>query len=429
MDPSRARLAWVIIAGAVGALIYVALTFSWFGLILWEVAPVFLVPSLIGIAWAARRVVWTRRGRVPKLKPKLKPKPKLVAFTLVVNVGFCVFAVVPVALVPTLGAQFETELARVLGTDYWDRVPLQYQDRTKRAGRYFDNRDFRAFFNREVVVERDVAYGNGSFQRLDRYEAPGIPGAAKPGLVFIHGGGSLEYSDAKASATSKWACTYYASLGFVAFSVEYTSATVEPFPRAVRDCLQAIAFIKGHAATYHVDPSALVLLGPSRGGHLVTLCSLVPYHQDPWWHARGANYTPAEAGVACVVDFYGAVDPAYPFENRGFLKSRNPILFNGTPETQPARYAKHAVKNYVHAAGPPTLVMHGTVDGMVQVGESRELVAAMTRAGQPHAYLEVPFGQHGFDAVPGTAGNQLAYYFAPRFILATLFPAASRLPG
>ena len=58
---------------------------------------------------------------------------------------------------------------------------------------------------------------------------------------------------------------------------------------------------------------------------------------------------------------------------------------------------------------------------MVWAGESRGLHKKLNKENVFNIYLEINFGQHGFDAVPGTAGNDLAYYFIPRFILLVLY--------
>ena len=217
-------------------------------------------------------------------------------------------------------------------------------------------------------------------------------------------------------------CTYFASLGFVSFSIEYTSALVKPFPQGVKDMRKAIVHIKRNAEKYDIDNESIALMGPSRGGHLVTLCAYTGANNDSWWQEHGGNYTVEDLEVACVVDLYGAVDPFYPAKHgNNFLARRNEILFDGTPEEKEKLYRKHTVKNYVSDNCPPTLILQGTQDRMVWPGESRELHKELNKENVFNIYLEINFGQHGFDAVPGTAGNDLAYYFIPRFILLVLY--------
>ncbi|MHA1732956.1 MAG: alpha/beta hydrolase [Promethearchaeota archaeon] len=411
---------WFFFSGALLSVAYVVNAFGWFGLVFWEVAYAFLPASLAGAAWAARRIQGVRRGRVAQYRHHL------VVFALVSSVGFSAFAVVPWASLESVGRRFEAEFEGAFGADYWERIPAAYRGRLKEPGSFVQGGDLRHFSASGLTVRTDVPYGSGAYQRMDVYEDESIEGADKPAVIVVHGGGSTTFST-KDDLTYQWTCRYFAHLGFVAFSVEYTPAKVKPFPEGVRDVRTAIAHVKREAPRYHVDDGNVVLFGSSRGGHLVTLAAYTGVNdagEDSWWRENGGNFTADELRVACVVDLYGAVDPEYPFQHRGFLASRNEIIFGGTPDQLPDTYAEHDVANFLGPACPPTLVVHGTVDGMVQVGESRGLVEGMVDAGVPHVYLEVPTGQHGFDAVPGTAGNSLAYYFVPRFVLLVLAGAS-----
>ena len=46
---------------------------------------------------------------------------------------------------------------------------------------------------------------------------------------------------------------------------------------------------------------------------------------------------------------------------------------------------------------PPTLLIHGAREEVVPVAQSRTLAAALERAGNRVAYLELPWSAHGFD--------------------------------
>lgn len=354
----------------------------------------------------------------------MKYRQKLIAAILIVNIIFSIFAILPFFFVSPLGTQFDAKFQDVLGEDYWEDIPEKYRNLLKIQGNYYDRRDVSYFRNRDITVTADIKYGNDTYQLFDMYEDEGIEESDKPAIIQVHGGGSTT-SAKKNGINMVWACNYFASLGFIAFSVEYTPAPIDPFPKGVEDVRRAIAFIKRNADKYNIDNESIVLMGNSRGGHLVTLAAYTGINEDKWWLENGGNFTASELEVACVVDLYGAVDQFYSFEHNGFLASRNEIIFDGTPDIKEEIYEKHTTKNFVSDKCPPTLIMHGTIDQIVQVGESQGLVEELENKGVKYVYLEVPFGQHGFDAVPGTAGNLLAYYFIPRFILHTLYASKS----
>ena len=388
--------------------------FGVYGLIWWEVAYYLLIPCILGAIWAYKRIIHVKKLRIPKYKHKL------VAFSLFVFIGFSVFAVIPFAYVQPLGDQFERKFEEKFG-DYWQNIPGEYRKRLKSPGNYFDNKDYGYFRNRNVTVKKDIKYGGGEYQIMDKYEDKTIKGDDKPALIWVHGGGTARGSSKEETGGIR-ACTYFASLGFVSFSLEYTSALVKPFPQGVKDVRKAIVHIKRNADKYDIDNESIALMGPSRGGHLVTLCAYTGANNDSWWQEHGGNYTVEDLEVACVIDLYGAVNPFYPAKHgNNFLARRNEVLFDGTPEEKEKIYEKHTVKNYISDDCPPTLIIQGSFDRMVWPGESRELHRELNKEDVLNIYLEVDFGQHGFDAVPGTAGNNLAYYFIPRFILLVLY--------
>ena len=83
-------------------------------------------------------------------------------------------------------------------------------------------------------------------------------------------------------------------------------------------------------------------------------------------------------------------------------------LMGARPEDAPAAYRAASPLTYVGPGVPPTLVVHGDHDQVVPVEQSRELVAALGRAGAEHAYVELPFANHGFDQVWGAVTTQSA---------------------
>jgi len=396
------------------AIIYLINIFSPFGLIFWEIAFIFLIPNLIVIIWATRRIIGVKKRRIQKYRHYF------VGFTLIVALIFSIFSVIPFFYINPLGVQFETKFIARFGENYFSKIPEKYRAYLKSPGNYYDLKDIGNFLNQELDVEYDIAYGSETYQKFDKYEDLSISESNKPTVIVVHGGGSTTFAS-KTSLNYVMACRYFASLGFVTFSIEYTPGPISPFPKGVTDVMKAIVHIKNNAITYNIDNQSITLFGSSRGGHLVTQCAYTCYNNDTWWQSNGGNYTAEEIKVACVIDLYGAVDQVYEYEQNGWLYSRNQILFGGTYEERQTLYEKHTVKNYVYKDCPPTLIIHGTIDRMVLIGESRELASALKDVGADFIFLEVPFGQHGFESVPSTPGNTIAYYFIPRFILLTLY--------
>ena len=77
--------------------------------------------------------------------------------------------------------------------------------------------------------------------------------------------------------------------------------------------------------------------------------------------------------------------------HRGVLEQ----LFGGPLEDSGNLPAQASPVQYVDAGDPPVLIVHGTADETVYVGQSRRLVRALETAGVKVEYHEVEGGGHG----------------------------------
>jgi acetyl esterase len=117
----------------------------------------------------------------------------------------------------------------------------------------------------EAEVTRNVRYGDGPCQRLDIYRPRGVEGPL-PTLFYVHGGGFRILSK-----DSHWMFGYgFAAMGFCVVSIDYRLAPKNPFPAAVEDAADALAWIVAHGGEYGADVSRLVYAGESAGANLVS---------------------------------------------------------------------------------------------------------------------------------------------------------------
>lgn len=94
--------------------------------------------------------------------------------------------------------------------------------------------------------------------------------AARPALVYFHGGGwvfgTLDQYDPLCAALA-------ARLGFTVFSVDYRLAPEHRYPAAIDDACSGYLYIYEHAAELGVDPTRIAVGGDSAGGNLAAaLC-------------------------------------------------------------------------------------------------------------------------------------------------------------
>jgi acetyl esterase/lipase len=216
-----------------------------------------------------------------------------------------------------------------------------------------------------------------------------------PLIIWVHGGAWLGGSKANPPALQ------FLSRGYAVASINYRLSQHAPFPAQIEDCKSAIRFLRAHAKEYNIDPERIGVWGESAGGHLVALLGTsggnVPLAGD---HPQNANQSDR---VQCVVDFFGPTDllqiPAmagpdvkYDFNGPNSLLTR----FLGGPMNTKQHLATIANPiTHISKDDPPFLIVHGTADPIVPIGQSKILNDALKKAGIESEMISVKGAGHG----------------------------------
>ena len=222
-------------------------------------------------------------------------------------------------------------------------------------------------------------------ERLDLYVRHGRDlKVRQPGVLFIHGGGftggdKAEYRSASVSAD-------LARAGYVVVSCNYAlGSKTDPsvWPRNIADCRAAVRWMRANADALGLDPARIAVAGGSAGGYLALMVGLSDDRAGP----GGDPAAKHSAKVSAVIDMYGVTD--FSKHGRGDIP--------GVPADRqwtflPARQAD--------AGDPPVLILHGTADTTVALGQSELMVAALAKAGVDHEYVVVEGAPHTFDLRP-----------------------------
>ena len=214
-----------------------------------------------------------------------------------------------------------------------------------------------------------IAYASGPGQSLWVFPPADLPGEARPAIVLIHGGGWVSGGADVFFPHAR----YFASRGMVALSIDYRLIKPEGpgMQECVDDCRAALAYIRSHAAELGVDPAKIAVMGDSAGGHLAAVLGTIP----------GGGQLPA-AMILCnpIVDL---TDPAWISSVIGgpaLEKKAPPEARIPTPaQTELAKAL--SPQFHVRPNLPPTLLMHGTEDHVVNPDQIRRFAEAMTTAG------------------------------------------------
>jgi triacylglycerol lipase len=116
-----------------------------------------------------------------------------------------------------------------------------------------------------LTVTRDLKYGPHERNVLDVFTTT-APGAGKPVVVFVHGGGFAR-GDKRTEGTP-----FYDNIGLwavganlVGVTMNYRLAPQSTWPSGIEDLTAAVAWLKANVSRYGGDPSRIVLWGHSAG--------------------------------------------------------------------------------------------------------------------------------------------------------------------
>ena len=255
----------------------------------------------------------------------------------------------------------------------------------------------------DVSYRRDVVYGHKDGMALvyDVITPDNANGAA---IVFMVSGGW--YSRWAPTETWAQAFGFGAELdaGFTVIPVFHGSAPRYHVPDAYADVSRAIRHIKLNADQYGIDPNRIGVTGGSAGGHLSLMLGLDSDNGDATSRdeiMRGNNR------VATVVAYFPPVDlrtirgPSERFPALDFAEeladSVSPIL-------------------HVDSQDPPTLLIHGDADELVDISNSRDMFAELQRQGVESEFVTIPGGQHGFRGENATKANALRLAWFKKYL-------------
>lgn len=259
-----------------------------------------------------------------------------------------------------------------------------------------------------------VEYGRGGDQPLllDLHLPAEFKGP-RPGLIFIHGGAW--------SGGEREIYHYYtkrlAQQGYVAATISYRLSGVAPFPAAVHDCKCAVRWMRAMADQYQIDPQRIAVLGGSAGGHLAMM---VGYNNDPNLEGDG-GHPGISSRVSAVVNFYGPSDLTTEA-----ARQADPVRkFLGGPFDQRTKlYEQASPLRHLDANDPPTLIIHGTLDELVDIQQSDHLAERLHQLGVPFVYDRLSGWPHTLDVAAPV--NQHCLELMQTFLQAALERVESR---
>ena len=233
-----------------------------------------------------------------------------------------------------------------------------------------------------IKVERDVVFlAPDREEKLDLYRPEkNETGQTLPAVVIIHGGGWVNGD--KGRKREFVTGTTLAKAGYLAVSVNYETRKGKRWPGNLHDCKNAVRWLRKNSKELGVDSSNIGVIGGSAGGHLALM---VAYTGDHPKLSPEDLYPGVSDKVSACVDMYGITnlltrkvtdDKGVPTDE---LKEHR--LFKKDRVKGVAMWRNASPVNHINEDSPPTLIFHGTRDTTVDRDQSKELHAALQKAG------------------------------------------------
>ncbi|XZE53836.1 alpha/beta hydrolase [Planctomycetaceae bacterium SH139] len=236
-------------------------------------------------------------------------------------------------------------------------------------------------------ITKDVVYGHKAGMALT-YDVIRQPeksnGAA---VIFMMSGGWVSSWIEPESFVSPALPAAFASFpqlvekGYALVIMRHGSAPYFKVPDAVEDVTKGLEHVRSSAARFGFDPARIGVFGASAGGHLSLMASAAPKYGELTSEDR------SKQRIAAAVAYFPPVD----------LRE----LFNLSGQFPALDFDRDEAENvspllYVTADDPPTLLVHGDADRLVQLSHSKRYLAALEAAKVPADLMVFEGVGHGF---------------------------------
>ncbi|MGN0967955.1 MAG: alpha/beta hydrolase fold domain-containing protein [Oscillospiraceae bacterium] len=243
----------------------------------------------------------------------------------------------------------------------------------------FLNSGYRKYF--------DLAYGNVSNdQKLDLWLPDEPASGPYPVILYFHGGGFR--GGAKRENQSEPALRAL-ERGYAVADVDYRKSGEAIFPAMLQDAKAAVRFLRANAAQYDLDGARFAAWGASCGGWIVSMLGVTSGRTE--FDEAGRTNPEQSDAVQAVVDWCGPcgnfllTDPDLEESgvgepNHTAADSMEGLFMGGCLTEMPERCRLAAPGTYVCSDMPPVLIVHGKLDPVVAVQQSRRFYEEIVRA-------------------------------------------------
>ena len=242
-----------------------------------------------------------------------------------------------------------------------------------------------------VDVIPDVVYGHkdGMALTFDVFK-PKVHGNGAA-VVFMVSGGWISNYVPPDQALPRYQALLDA--GFTIITLRHGGSPKYLIPEIVADVRRGVRFIRYNAKTWGVDANRLGVYGGSAGGHLSLMIGLAADNGDA---TAKEDFMKESDRVAAVVAYFPPVDL------RPLARGLNPAPTGSVLDRFPAlNFEKEKAADYspivfVTPDDPPTLLIHGDKDQLVNISNSQIIFDAFKKNNVKTDFITIPGAGHGF---------------------------------
>jgi acetyl esterase/lipase len=222
----------------------------------------------------------------------------------------------------------------------------------------------------------DVPYGGDPLQKMDVYY-PNEKKPVYPALILVHGGGFIQCDKRDWHLYPGF---HALAEGFALVSVNYRLSPKNPYPAAIEDLKNAVAFLRKNSASLLLDHCNFFLYGTSAGGNLVSITGLDGAASAGTERDYHVN---AVAALCPLINFENYfIDPG----NRLFallppVRSAFRRYLGAMPAKDPGRIKAADADSHIAPGAPAFYIQHGEDDRGVSPNQSVNFYQKLKQSG------------------------------------------------
>jgi len=241
----------------------------------------------------------------------------------------------------------------------------------------------------ELIDENyDIEYAsvNGKSLFLDYY-IPEDSTGSEPVIIWIHGGAFCSGTKFQVSSSA----IKIAEEGYAVLAIDYRVCSEAIFPEVIYDIKSAVRWARQNADDLGFNADKIGVIGSSSGGHYASMLGTSSGHLE----GDVGDNTDYSSSVQAVVDLYGPVNFLTMTEDC----AGNCVMDHDdstSPESKfigcgiqdcPDIATEASPQTYITSDDPPFLILHGSDDQTIPIGQSENFHQALLDAGIDSTFI------------------------------------------